>query len=378
MSNPTALQAARRARGSSVASTPPIRDADPGRTATADLTLSDLAATSPGVARLRHGLGTRSVLGYARRVLEVGAEVAGAALLDRLRPLSGGVRRAEAGIAPTDAGRLALYLHWSPGGAVSEMVADQVAAWHAAGFDVVFVSNAMPPPADWDRIGRHATLRIARDNVGRDFGGWRDALALALARFGSPSELLLANDSVLGPVRPLAPVLAAMRSGGEGLFGLTESRGGGAHLQSYLLLARGAAAVADLGAHLAACRPTRSKWRLVQQGELGLTRHMLGRGHRVAAVFGWDRITAGLDGATLAALGPRFAEPGALARHPLNPTHHLWRVLVERFGFPYLKTELILRNPNGIAGVGAWPGLAAPGMRARIEAHLRLMGGGAL
>jgi hypothetical protein len=332
--------------------------------------LSDLRLDPPGLARLRHGVAARSGLRYARRIVEVGAEVATAMVLDRLQPLTGEVRRVETGVAPAGTGQLALYLHWSPDGCVSNMVLGQVAFWRAAGFDVVFVSNATLPPRDWDAVGAHAVLRIARDNVGRDFGGWRDAFALAIARFGAPRDLLLANDSVLGPVRPLAPVLAALQSGGDGLFGLTESRGGGAHLQSYLLLARGAAAVAEVGRHLAACRASRSKWRLVQQGELGLTRRMLQAGHRVAAVFGWERVTAGLDAPTLASFGPRFAEPGALDRYPLNPTHHLWRVLVERFGFPFLKTELVLRNPLDLPGVAAWSQLVEAPMRGLIVDHL--------
>jgi hypothetical protein len=308
-------------------------------------------------------------------VAEVGAEVASAALMDRLRPLKGEVRRVESGVAPTGTGSLALYLHWSPTGAVSAMVLRQLDLWRAAGFDLVFVSNAAPPARDWEAVGERAVLRIARDNIGRDFGGWRDALAIALDRLDPPRELLLANDSVLGPVRPLAPVITALRGGGEGLFGLTESRGGGAHLQSYVLLARGAGVVADLGAHLAAFRPTRSKWRLVQQGEIALARRMLERGHRVAALFGYDRIAAGLTAADLAALGPRYAEAGALQRYPLNPTHHLWRVLVERFGFPFLKTELLLRNPNAIPGVAAWREVVDPADLPLLESHLRLMGG---
>ena len=338
--------------------------------------LSDLMLAPAGLDRLRHGMGSKSLLRFGRRVAEVGAEVAAAALLDRLRPLRGGLRQVAEGRAPFGRGSLAIYLHWSPTGAVSEMVLRQLDAWTEAGFDLVFVSNATPPPEDWDKLATRTVLLMTRDNVGRDFGGWRDALPIALERFGTPRELLLANDSVLGPIRPLGPVLAALRGGGEGLFGLTESRGGGAHLQSYLLLARGAGAVQEVAAHLAAFRLTRSKWRLVQQGEIGLTRRMLEAGHRVAALFGYDRITAGLTPGDLAALGPRFAEPDALSRYPLNPTHHLWRLLVERFGFPYLKTELLLRNPNGVPGIRDWPALVDPTMHALIEAHLAQMQAG--
>lgn len=255
------------------------------------------------------------------------------------------------------------------------MVLDQLDAWRAEDFDLVFVSNASPPGKDWEQLSARCALRIERDGIGRDFGGWRDALTVALERFGEPDELLLANDSVLGPIRPLSPVIAALRDGGDGLFGLTESRGGGAHLQSYLLLARGAAAIAEVGRHLAACRPSRSKWRLVQQNEIGLTRRMLERGHRVAALFGHDRVGAALDLAFLHTFGRRFTEPGAYDRYPLNPTHHLWRVLVEEFGFPFIKTELVLRNPGRLAGVEAWREVVDASDLPQIERHLELMRG---
>lgn len=332
--------------------------------------LSDLRLVPPGLARLRHGLAAKSRLRFLRRVVEVGTEVTTAMLLDRLRPLQGGVRTVAAGRAPTQGESLAIYLHWSPTGAVSDMVLGQIAGWRACGFDVVFVTNAAPPPLDWEKAGQDTLLRIARDNVGRDFGAWRDALAIVLRDRPSPRELLLANDSVLGPIRPMPQVLAALRAGGDGLFGLTESRGGGPHLQSYVLLARGDAAVADVALHLAACRPSRSKWRLVQMGEIGLTRRMLERGHRVAALFGYGRVTEALRPDELLSFGPRFAEPNAPERYPLNPTHHLWRVLVERYGFPYLKTELVLRNPGRLAGVDAWSEVVDSPTRARLEAHL--------
>jgi lipopolysaccharide biosynthesis protein len=119
------------------------------------------------------------------------------------------------------------------------MVRRQVRLWREAGFACVFITNATPPTADWDAIAADSVLRIRRANVGRDFGAWRDAAAIALQRFGTPQELLLTNDSVLGPFLPLAPLVDAWRAGGDGFLGLTESLGGGAHLQSYVAWSRG-------------------------------------------------------------------------------------------------------------------------------------------
>ena len=226
---------------------------------------------------MAHGLATRAPARFVRRVGEVLWETGSAALLDRFAPQKPEIFEASPGLASPPAS-LALYLHWSPDGRISRMVRRQIRLWREAGFGCVFITNAHPPAEDWGAIAEDSVLRIRRANVGRDFGAWRDAAAVALQRFGTPQELLLTNDSVLGPFLPLAPLVDAWRAGGDGFFGLTESLGGGPHLQSYASLGRGEKAVGEMLDHLAALKNTRSKWQLVQRGEIGLTQRMLRAG----------------------------------------------------------------------------------------------------
>jgi hypothetical protein len=368
------------------------------------LLLTDLRAPPPGLARAAHGLAHQAPLRFARRVAEVGAEVALARIRDaRLAtgPDPRRLLRVEEGEGAPAGGRaasVALYVHFSASGAVSALVRRQLELWREAGFAVVFVTTAPSvPEEDWRAVRSRAALLVQRANLGRDFGAWCDLAPLVRERFAaSAEEVLLANDSVLGPIRPLGPVVAALRAGGEGVFGLTESLQGGAHLQSYCVLARGRAAVADLLGFLAGMRLSTSKWLVVQRGELSLARSMLARGHRVAALFGYGRLLDAVladpeERAALLALHPRLAEQvaaipdpaqgeamrRALLAAPLNPTHHLWRPLVRRLGFPFLKTELVRRNPGRLPGVARWPALVgedAPVGRGMIESHLRALG----
>lgn len=336
---------------------------------------SDVLPGTGGLPRALHGLAARSPLTFLRRAGEVAWEVGSSAVLDRIAPASRTVLEVAPGRAQATGRSLALYLHWSPDGRVSAMVRRQLALWRACGFDVIFISNSSPPAPDWDAVAEDAALRIRRTNAGRDFGAWRDGAALAVQRFGRPEELLLANDSVLGPFLPLEPVTRAWRQGGEGLFGLTDSLGGGAHLQSFAVLARGDAVVGQMLAHLAAFRDTRSKWRVVQEGEIGLTRRIHAAGLRCAALFAYRRLSTLVDDATRASLGPRFRDPDAFLRYPLNPCHHLWRVLVERMGFPYLKTELIRHNPGRLPGVEDWQDVVPQEHLGMIRAHLAALDG---
>lgn len=328
----------------------------------------------PGTPRLLHGLGTNSVPRYLRRVVQVGAEIGLAALSDRIRPLRPAPTEVMPGRARPEGEAFALYMHWSPDGRISALVRRQVALWRGFGFGVVFLTNANPPPADWDAIGADAVLRVRRGNVGRDFAAWRDGLALLEERFGLPGELLLANDSVLGPIRPLAPLVAAWRAAGEGLFGMTESLAGGPHLQSYALLARGAGPVGSLAAHLCGVPESRSKWRLVQRGEIALSRRMIADGHLVGALFDYPSLCRFADAEARAGLGPRFARADALWRFPLNPTHHLWRPLIEGMGFPYLKRELLRRLAEPLSPRATWREVVDSADAALIEDHLRTMG----
>jgi hypothetical protein len=351
--------------------------------------LTDLEFAAPGARRALHGLAHQRPLRFAKRVVEVGTEVALAAVRDALaRPVAAPLRRIEAGaVAAGPAAPVALYVHYSRTGAVSAMVRRQLAAYREAGFAVVFISMAGNiPAADWAAAGAACALLVQRHNAGLDFGAWHDLAPEVARRFPAAPELLLVNDSVLGPIRPLGPVFAALRAGGEGLFGLTESRQGGVHLQSYLLLARGPAAVADLLGFLGALRLSVSKWMIIRRGELRLSRHMAARGHRVAALFGYRRVLEAAfadagERAYLYSFHRRIAADPALAaeqlwRWPLNPTHHLWRVLVRGFGYPFVKTELVRRNPGRLPAVADWPALLggdSPAPAGELAEHLALL-----
>ena len=335
--------------------------------------LSALSANITSRKLVAYSLATRAPSRFALRVAGVLWETGTAALLDRFSPQHPEIFEASDGhVLP--ARSLALYLHWSPDGRISPMVRRQVRLWREAGFACVFITNANPPAEDWNAIAENTVLRIRRANVGRDFGAWRDAAAVALQRFGTPQELLLTNDSVLGPFLPLAPLVDAWRAGGDGFFGLTESLGGGAHLQSYALLGRGEKAVGEMLGHLAGLKDTRSKWQLVQRGEIGLTQRMLRAGVPCWALFGQERLAAFADAPTRARIAPRYSSAEAFARVPFNPCHHLWRELVKGMGYPYLKTELIRRNPGKLPSVENWREVVPPAELPIIEEHLAMMG----
>lgn len=295
------------------------------------------------------------------------------------------------GLPPGESRGVALYVHYAASGTVSAMVRRQLEAYRALGFRTVFITMAPTlPPEDWEAVRQRVALVVHRRNYGLDFGAWKDLLDEALRRWPAPEELLLVNDSVLGPLHPLEPAVATLRAGGNGLFGMLESLQGGPHLQSWFLLARGRAAVDDVADFLRHLRLTASKWLLIQRAELSLGRHMLARGHRVAALYSYaslveDAIADATERDYLLrwepGLEPLLALPEAectlalrarFEARPLNPAHHLWRALL-RAGCPFLKTELVRRNPGSLPEVDTWRSFVPPDAPCPvpvIEAHL--------
>jgi hypothetical protein len=333
---------------------------------------ADLVLEPPGARRLAHSLVHQAPIRFVRRVMEVGAEVTKARLVDavmarRLRA-SQVLRHIPGGALPTTGGRrVALYLHYSPTGLISDMVVAQLAGYRALGFDIAFATNAETvDEAGWRAAAPHCWRLIHRRNLGFDFGAWRDSAALLLDSARLPDELLLVNDSVVGPIHALGPLLDRARMLGPGATGLTESRQGGVHLQSYFVLVSGAEAVADTLDFLRLLRLSTAKWLMVQRGEFGLTRHLIQCGHRVAALFGYAQAVDAMlsspeERRYLAAFAPRhFRGEGPrvnLLRWPVNPTVHLWRGLLRCMDFPFVKVSVLHNNVGRLPGVDAWPTL---------------------
>jgi hypothetical protein len=266
-----------------------------------------------------------------------------------------------------DARPVALYVHFSPAGSISEMVLRQLEVYEALGFRVVFISNApVKCAASWAEARKRAALLIHRRNYGFDFGAWKDVLPIAREHWPDAEEILLVNDSCLGPVRPLDLALHAMRGAGEGMFGMQESLQGGTHLQSWFLLVRGQSAIAEAAGFFAALKLSTSKWKTIQRGELRLTRRMLELGHRVRAVHAYSELlnaalgdleqcldleTMLFPGATLDSISLFKSLKQRTEHVPLNPTHHLWCTLMKSPYSSFIKTELVTRNPGNVPRV---------------------------
>ncbi|MGE4480318.1 rhamnan synthesis F family protein [Acidocella sp.] len=293
--------------------------------------------------------------------------------------------------------RVVLFMHFDGRGAVRRQVLDYIQAFKESGRAVVFVTNSggLRPEAMEALRGLCAAVLVRR-NIGYDFGAWADALEHLGLPGPDTEEVIMANDSVFGPLLPLGNMLRRLDYAKADIWGLTESWQVRYHLQSFFL-AFGPKALRAEGfrAFWAGVRPVPVKSYIVKTYEVGVTQAMVKAGLSCAALWSYEALTALADREELGRLlaeeenGPGKGDPvqetrklqllrireGLAQRVALNPTSDLWRQLLLS-GFPFIKRELLRDNPSGVRDVGDWAQVVREEMGADpepIRQELRLM-----
>jgi lipopolysaccharide biosynthesis protein len=266
-----------------------------------------------------------------------------------------------------DGAKIAVFAHYDPAGVVHDFVTYYLQALRDAGFAIVFVSNCPDlAMASLQRVLSLSALVLLRANVGYDFGAFKDGIG-ELGELSRFQQVVLANDSVYGPLFDLREVLARCDAGAD-VWGMTDSRDGGYHLQSYFLLFRDRA-LADPGlkTFFGSVRPVQSKDWVIRRYEIGLTQAMRRAGLRCAALFPYEEAAAAFVRTVVTSEAARrsgTSEPNRrysaqmlrmLARGaPLNATHFFWIELVSKLRCPFIKRELLIDNPAGAPHVSGW------------------------
>ena len=269
--------------------------------------------------------------------------------------------------------KIVLFCHFDRAGRIRADLRLYLKALTHSGLGIIFVSNAPRlPPEEMLFLRDHCAGVVMRRNAGFDFSAWKDALlAYGLPR-PETSLLILANDSVYGPLRPLGPALDAIDLTQADLWALTDSWQRRYHLQSYFLAAGPRVLEsATWGKFWRGLRPLARKRWVIRRFEIGLSQAMLRAGFRLRAVWPYESLVDDVTAASPDAGSPdesgteedplhaarnrqeRRLRHAIAERLPLNPTSDLWRFLLLR-GYPFLKRELLRENPTRVPDLWDW------------------------
>lgn len=242
--------------------------------------------------------------------------------------------------------------HWSTDPTPSRSVVETLSQLDSSGYETVLVSAgefagplgrvcSWAPGAPALPMG---TTLLRRANVGYDFGTWASVLA-ALPGLRVASRTLLINDSVVGPLTPLAPALAAFDACPDPVWGLVASHQHRRHIQSFFMGFRdGELDRPVLRRFFSDVRVEASKAKIVRFYELGLAE----------ALDEW--------GISWTALADEL--------RPVNPTLALSEELLSA-GVPFLKANAVPRSMVEYLHQWLTPGEDRVGPDLRWPARLR-------
>ena len=246
-----------------------------------------------------------------------------------------------------------LFAHFDPGNKVDDYVLRYVRELKKLGFSIVFISAARLDRSDVERLLIDCCDVILRENAGLDFASW----AVGFVEHGSKigGRLLLANDSVYGPIGDLSAALARLTQQPADFYGMVENIEVAPHLQSwFVLLEPWVVASPAFTSILAQPFSTMTRRRIILDGEIALSRRLIQAGFRYGVLHRNDQF-------------------GLPPRHDANHMLLFWRELLIDEHIPFLKIELIRDDPlggNETAAILQAVERADPTLHALIRSHL--------
>ena len=262
--------------------------------------------------------------------------------------------------------RLCLFSHFDIHGRVDPYVLHYLDQIKKNNFDVVLISTSPSiDPRDFSAVSARCRFYIHRTNIGLDFGSWKAAMDY-LKDFSEYDELLLANDSVFGPIYDLKETFDKFQQMPQKVCGLVDTWEIYYHIQSYFVFFKTEALKSDLfGQFWNNVKLVLDKNYIIENYEIGLSQHFLRNGFELGACVEFVELRDYL----VNKVGEnKFQYHDRLSREPGNPTLFAWEALIsDRYRFPFIKTELLKYNRLGSKNVVNWRHLMPPNSEPMIK-----------
>lgn len=257
------------------------------------------------------------------------------------------LRRTDGAVAAGSRDTLCVFAHYDRDGIVDDYVVYYLSKLHGIGCEIVFVTTAGElAKEEIDKIRPYCSKVLERENFGHDFGSWKAGLE-SVANLKAYDRVIIANDSVYGPIQSLEAVFEKMSGSGADFWGITDSPRYAHHLQSYFVAFERHVVESEAFAKFwQSYSHYKHKNIVVLVGEVGLSRALTRAGFRFAALCPWKdvRLTHQV----------RHRISSAQLAWKSNSSHWFWDTLVVDFGCPFLKVQLLRDNPKKISSVDRW------------------------
>lgn len=235
--------------------------------------------------------------------------------------------------------KLCLMAHYSSEGIVHDYLLFYINALKKNGFDVLLASSSGVVESEKEKIKDLTIGLLTQENYGWDFGLWKTTLYLLEGEIKLESKvdtILIANDSVYGPLYDLKKIFSKMDNLKIDFWGMNESLEGRKHFQSYFIVFQKKIIDSDFFWNFwKDLKYYYDKRTVIENYEMNLSDLFFQKGFSGAAYLSSEALPKVISSL------PNRAN---LSMHEMNPTLHLWEPLIRSFEFPFVKGELLRKK----------------------------------
>lgn len=246
-----------------------------------------------------------------------------------------------------------VFAHFDPTNRVDENCIHYLKELRKHSAEIIFVTTSQLDEMECLKINSLVNKIIQRENIGMDFCSYKaGVLELELKEW---DYLLLANDSVYGPIYPLEETFNKALASQTNVYGICKSYELAAHLQSFFLLFDQAAFNSSAFHQFwQEVKALESKQEIIQKYEIGLSQQLQQSGLKTAASFEheyskWLQLLIFIYQTKWDYKLYRLRKLiFKIRKHKdigFNPMQLLSMRLVKKHRIPFIKKELINKNP---------------------------------
>jgi lipopolysaccharide biosynthesis protein len=236
--------------------------------------------------------------------------------------------------------KICVFCHYDKKGRVADYVIHYLKELHNLGFAIFFVSNSGSlNQSEADRVLPSVSKILLRFNEGYDFGAYYAGMQ-EVQKFTHHDLLLLANDSVYGPLVPLDKVIELASGNKADVVSITDSYAINYHLQSYfLLLNKKAFNSTEFKLFWQRFKFTGNKTYVVYNYEIGLSQALIKAGLQLKSLCSYTEVSSFY-------FSKKNNDKNLCENYPYDQSIVFWQELIEQFGCPFIKKKLIPEGTN--------------------------------
>jgi lipopolysaccharide biosynthesis protein len=233
------------------------------------------------------------------------------------------------------------FAHFDPHNHIDPYVVYYLKALAKCGFDIVFCTSSEDiMESDYHNLKSFCRTIIVRKNQSLDFGSWKVGIENTPDWLDYP-KVLFTNDSIFGPIFDLNKTMKHSNLPSVELLGIADSYQYFHHLQSWFLLFNINTRTRNfLESFWSNFKFLKSKANIIRKYEIGFSREAVRAKIQLHAVCEYHLAKTKM--------------PELSSKKLWNPTHDFWKVLITDLKCPFIKRELIQKNPHNIKDISEW------------------------